>query len=163
MRKILSNKIDVKYIDNPYYHVDHADSRIKNDSWPLLFINDKLCELKAIDGIRPKYFFKKKFIVKFNDYNDIHTINGIIRMYDKIKKNGDDGFFPKIFAYDIKQKYIVQEYVPLTCRGITSAHRSLVDLLTKKYKLEDVSTNGKGWNWALHAKTKNVVIYDFVA
>lgn len=162
MRKVLSNKIDVKYIENPYHH--SLSTTTKNEKWPLLFINDKLCELKAINGIRPKYFFKKKFIVKFADHEDIHTIRGIMKLYDKITKNGDGKFFPKILAHDIKNKFIIQEYVPLTTRGITNTHRSLVDLLSQKYNLDDVTTRkGFVWNWGINQKTKNVVIYDFIA
>ena len=158
MRTVYSKKIDAYYISNPY------SEAVTKDQWPVLVIDNKVCALKAINGIRPKYFYKKQFVVKFNDEEGIHTVKGIIKLHKKIVKNGDGDFFPEILAYDTNKGFIVQQYVPLTLKGITKIHRKLVDLLTEKYELEDICTSGKSiWNWGLNARTKNIVIYDFVA
>lgn len=155
------NKIELKWLTNPYYK--NGWTTDSSRSFPVLFINDKLCELQAIDGIRPKYFYKNKFIIKVDD--ELHSTKNTIKAYNKIDKE-DKKFFPEILAYDCKAGFMVQQFINIQYKNILSVHRDLIKLLKQKYDLEDINPNAKtvDWaNWAINTKTNNVIIFDFAA
>ncbi len=163
--KLDTHTIDVKWIHDPTCIDLHGVST------PILFIDKQLCKLKATGGCRLKYFYNYKFIVKIDDNEGIHSIKNIVKLYKSLDKE-DIIYFPKLLSYNIKLKYMVQEYINFSKRLYTNHDFTIIKKLKSKYDLQDVDSyslpgivrksNINAMNWGINQKTGNVSIFDFI-
>lgn len=166
MRRVGGDKIQVKWIENPYFgqlYNDNFDDVDRRQSIPYLLINDKFKQLEVSDGIRAKYFHKSKIVIKIAD--GAHNSNVLVDTYNSFEKE-DLPYFAKLLAVDDNEKFIVQEFVPLKpVRGrVSSKHSDLVKHLRDKYKLDDLDLPWtKTGNWGINSKTNQPVIFDFLS
>lgn len=125
-------------------------------------VNNKIYKLRNRGRhvyIGPKFVIKSWSSWEY-DCRQKQTRNEI-RFYLSKLKNEDRKYFPKLFAYDLKKAFLIQERIKFKRGRLSSKQTEILNKLIKKYKFTDISCE-RGWKYNCGVKKNGTpVIYDF--